>query len=667
LIPEVEETVARAAEWATGPDARKRLGVLHGPATAGKTLALRRLGERLSSQGFRVFRLSPAGGQVDTCAQILAELGDHAELAEVARDPAVLPAQRAREIHHRLGALGGGRVALLFDEPRLDESPSADPDPLMARALVGERAMARELTQADGVVRFVAAVTPPEDDDIEKFALTTRAPSDWLSKAEIWGPLEPHASALARQFHGEELLRSALHLRLAVTLLALGDSADGVKSTLRVGSEWVTTGLARRVWERASEPLRQTWAALAVMRRGLSTLQLEQLTKALPEDQHELVNRGLLYQVGTDWRMHETVRAVALEHQDSVALLNEHVSAASRYSAEIAGTLVSKVEAFHHWLSGGRPDQARHIPPLDIDQMNLLGRFLSRQHLFDEAIEVFKSVLQSRADDDYAHHYFAYNLDRLGRDPKKVEHHYRTAIERAPDNVWWHSRYVCFLITTGRDREARFAWTEALSATQSRANPPDAWYYENLHQRIVDLLLRRGQTDWAGSVLRSIPEQVFDRSADLRRLRDRQRVLIEVGRNGAVFPVWIEHSAWWSGPHLLPRHARKPGASKKEIPLESWWAVRVEALSGGDVYLLYAERADLDARYGRTTVRKRTVEGWLGDVAGEELEPGRFLEIGFYGPAGKLVRARAHPRTSPVRLDDREEDTARYLRAPLEH
>lgn len=664
MIPEIEDAVERAAEWASGPHATSRLGVLHGPVTAGKTLALRRLGERLEQRGLRVFHLSPTGGQVDTCAQILAELGDHSELADVARDPAVLPAQRAREIHRLLGRLKDSRVALLFDEPRLDESPYADPDPLMARAVIGERAMARELTQKDGIVRFITASTPPDvGEEIERFALTTRAPSDWLVKTEIWGALEPHAKNLASHFHGKELLRSPLHLRLAVALLALGDSAATIENTMRAGSEWVTTALARRVWDAASEGLQRTWAALAVVRRGISTSSLEELTNALSGAEKELFLRSLIYQIGPEWRMHETVRGVAAEHQDLTSLQNEHSTAATRYSNEAGVTLVAKVEAFHHWLLAGQPDRARQIPPLDFDQMNLIGRYLSKQHLFGEAVKVFESVLNSRSDDDYAHHYYAYNLDRLGKSPSTIEKHYRAAIERAPDNVWWHSRYVTFLITCGRDKEARFAWTEALSTTQARANPPETWYYENLHKWVIDLLLKRGHTDWAGNILRTIPDQVFARSPDLQRLRDKQLAQIDVDRNGAVFPAWIEYSNWWTGPHLLPQNARQ---TKREIPLDSWWAVRVDALSGSDVHLLYAEKPSSGTvTFGRTTVRKRTVEGWLGDSAGEELEPGRFLEIGFYGPNRSIVRARAHPRTSPVRLDDRDEETARFLRSPL--
>jgi hypothetical protein len=201
----------------------------------------------------------------------------------------------------------------------------------------------------------------------------------------------------------------------------------------------------------------------------------------------------------------------------------------------------------------------------------------------------------------------------------------------------------------------------SLTRTQNRANTQDAWYYENLQKRVVELLLARGESEWAGTVLDTVPNQVFKLSPALRRLRDRQRAYVEVELNGAVFPVWVEHSAWWIEPMLLPPRARKGG---KEYERSDWWAVQVDSLSSGEVVLLYGH-AGTDQRptYARTAVKKRTLEGWLGDKAGEEIEPGRFLEIGFYGPKGKIVRARAHSRTSPVHLDETSEDTARYVRS----
>lgn len=659
LIPEVADVVDRAAAWATSPDAREHLGVLHGPPTAGKTLALHSLAARLVEQGMRVFRLSPASDQADTCAQIVAEMGDQDDAFRgIAERVSGTPAERARQIHEALGSLArqGARVALLFDEPRLDDTPPGDPDPLMARALAGERAMARELTAKDGVVRIVSLPTLPPG--AQGFEFTTRAPQNWLQRQDVWGPLSRSARLLAEAMPSAGL-RSALHLRLAVALVELKDPVEGIGEILRRDSEFVTTELARRAWVQASDALHRAWARVALVRRPLDTAQLDELAGELEPRDRELLRRGLLYQIGTQWFMHESVRAAGGEFALAAA---EHDEVAKRYSARSADSLVASVEAFHHWLASGHPERARDLRLIDLDQYNQLGRVLSLQGKYTDAAAVFESVLRKRADDDYASHYLAFNLDRLAADPGRVEEHYRAATKLAPSNVWWHARYVNFLITRGRDRDAQLAWIEALNATGSQAALQNSWYYENLHRWVAELLLARAETEWAGAILAQVPEHVFGMSSDLRRLRDRQRALIEVDSNGAVFPLWVDHSTWWKSPHLLPPRARK-GA--KEHELTGWWAARVESLDRSVVYLLYGQlEADGQPTYGRTSIRKRTLEGWLGDSAGEEIEPGRFLEIGFYGPNGKIVRARAHARTSPVRLDDTQEDTARYLRNP---
>ncbi len=107
---------------------------------------------------------------------------------------------------------------------------------------------------------------------------------------------------------------------------------------------------------------------------------------------------------------------------------------------------------------------------------------------------------------------------------------------------------------------------------------------------------------------------------------------------------------------------------EKSFALRTWWAARVGAIRGGRVYLTYGkkEEAASSAEYGGASVTRRELERWMGPTAAEALEPGRFLEVGFYGTEkDRLVRAFMHSRDRQAAAHDIETDSSRYFRQTI--
>ena len=75
---------------------------------------------------------------------------------------------------------------------------------------------------------------------------------------------------------------------------------------------------------------------------------------------------------------------------------------------------------------------------------------------------MFRLAVQLEPEHAYAHHYLAYNLDWLAEETEDLEFHYREAIRLQPTHPWYWSRWISYLATRGRYREAKITWHEAL-------------------------------------------------------------------------------------------------------------------------------------------------------------------------------------------------------------
>src|SRR5262249_25500038 len=95
---------------------------------------------------------------------------------------------------------------------------------------------------------------------------------------------------------------------------------------------------------------------------------------------------------------------------------------------------------------------------------------------------------------------------------------------------------------------ARDAWAEALVALQG--SDRHAYVANELHRPIAQLLLHRGQLEFAARVLADLSPRAAetDWARSLRALLEDMR---DADANRLVFPPSIEEGERWKGPHLL--------------------------------------------------------------------------------------------------------------------
>jgi hypothetical protein len=263
-------------------------------------------------------------------------------------------------------------------------------------------------------------------------------------------------------------------------------------------------------------------------------------------------------------------------------------------------------------------------------------------------------------EDDYGHHYLAFNLDVLGKHPQRVEEHYLRAIELDPLNVWWRSRWSNFLITRGRMPEAQAAWNAATDALGLPDQDADPRVYESLHLWVARLLVHRGQIDFADKVLRAIPPEVFLEHPGLRAIQRRLRFLVEAARTRVVFPLTIPPERWWRGPHLC---ALQTESGKT---LRRWLAGRIQEIDDDGVHLVVAEPPAEQMgqpRFLSMSFSFSDFDRCSRDESASTLKAGRFVEIGVYGDEEILI-IRVH---RPGHWEDQDlpplfPDPLRYLK-----
>jgi len=285
-----------------------------------------------------------------------------------------------------------------------------------------------------------------------------------------------------------------------------------------------------------------------------------------------------------------------------------------------------------------------------------------REHqpaLFQRAVEVFERALKWDEQDDYAHHYLAFNLDVQGRDAPRVERHYTTASALQPGVVYWWSRYVTFLITRGRMADAQRAWSDALDALGLPNEWQDEYVYMHMHLWVARLLVHRGQLDFAEEVLAAVPEQVVCEHPGIRAIRRRMEALLEARLRGAFVPGPHIEPRWWASlPHLLP-------PERDGQRLERWWAGRVDVVEEGVLFLRVATLpCESEPELGMMEVSFDDFDAWSDDEKAAFIESGRFLELGSYQPGGAMI-ARVH-RDRPWVDEDLPPlwpDPTRYLKA----
>lgn len=418
-----------------------------------------------------------------------------------------------------------------------------------------------------------------------------RAPQTFLDREDVWGPLAEDARRLHAALGGRAAWLHPIALRIGVAATALGRThqlrAFLPRKVARALEESETLASAHLLLETLAQSvpdLRRALLRLSRARFDIPRGLLDALIASEDSAIRDVVRHCLTYGE-TDRRVAVPLRRVAgagrgpeLEtaRQEAHACLHDHylsLDGASRVEDALPRAL-NWLERLHHGMRAGgeRLDEVRRV---DLGCRELywsLGRSLSRAGRFRDAAEVFgRCLARIDAQDPYAHHYLAFNLDQAGVEPQAVERHYRRALELERDNAWWSSRWITWLIDRGRPREAGIAWESALeqldpSGVRLQA---DSWLAYHLHRWVIRAALEHDQLALARSALESLPRNVVEQEPEIAALAARIEIAEFIDRHGhALHPDTVPLEHWWTRPQHLPL---EDGGE----PLEAWYPGRV--------------------------------------------------------------------------------------------
>lgn len=684
-VDEIVETMRVAGDTSSAP----RSAHLTGPETAGKSTTLRSIRQRLTEGDREVPvvvsppRQSLDAGQVGL-VQVAGQLEDAGLLnggfRTFVESDQITWSDRQQRLSSWLEA-HSDRVVLLCDEPYRWATGSEkarhfdDKTESFVRLLLDKTDCRRVVTSKRG-----SQVDGPRFDVGEQ-----RDYRGWLTGGDAtWGVLGDTAHQLWERFDDQLHVLSPLKVRLLVALARL-QSADWLEQRFEQFSDGsrkrLTNHLVDAVSRRSSgEAFLSSWERCSLVREPIDSQLVDDFTDgtvggpAIEQPLRDILTNCILYPIGDQFVLHEILQLNSkpdetrwlseVQKQKTHELLADYY--AEQFGAltdpeEAERALRCELEGFHHAVQTERQEIERDFRLFFVEQLNLFGRRLS--HDLDEyakATSVFERAVDRDEQNDYSHHYLAYNLDIRGIDADRVERHYQRAIELDDEHPWWWSRWICFLITRGRLREARDQWDEALDALglPTFEATPDA-YYKNLHKWVARLLLEAGKLDFAQRVLQGVPRRQKEELRGFRAMEQQLERLRDAQRHQTVFPAFVSYDEQWKGPHLHPENYEGQ-------PLQRWLPARVEGVSD-DVVLVVAEQqeSDNDIAYGQMEIPVDTFDTWSEAIEASELQEGRFLELAIYGSPDSSPRIRAHHKTfyDPDDLPPLLLDPNRYLQS----
>jgi tetratricopeptide (TPR) repeat protein len=498
-----------------------------------------------------------------------------------------------------------------------------------------------------------------------------------LEDEERWRTLRDNFRGIRDGLAGNR--PTPLQLRLGVALVALGDSLSEVIQLLRslvTQDQALLEPLIKRL-----RPLLAGHASAPILRRAAFarfSLPWDKLLTAVPdlEPVADLVRIGLGYETRDGRvRLSEPVRRALLSDNGGRERLAEpdletH-SRLERTWEQLDGALspemlqpakvIPWLEKMHHRAHAGAQSREQ-LEQLDLPAPEFywdLGRALSReQERFEDAAVVYRRCWEKFNHDDYAHHYYAWNLDRAARKPAEVEAHYRRAIHERPDNVWWHARLCTFLIHRARFHNAEEAFRQALRTLDPEEVEVrrDARFSRSLHRWVVEAWLGMGEVERAREVLALVPNEVVQTSDVLRALAVRVVDAVEATELGeSVYPASLPLEDRWIQPAFIPDE-------EDGRPLVVWRPGRVRQVRAEGIELVYAEsHATSDSRelHGLEFSRAE----WHEYARGKQPQVDAFVIFAEY--EGGLKRLFHWPARSPSANSpavDEEFDSLRYVR-----
>jgi tetratricopeptide (TPR) repeat protein len=420
-------------------------------------------------------------------------------------------------------------------------------------------------------------------------------------------------------------------------------------------------------------PLRDAWHAVSLVRRPFGWEALKSLfASPLDGDSEAVLKQCLMDRDPSE-------RHVLLVHPDDIPSTELpsrlHHRCLDLYQRQLRQTGTTDpdrwrfgLEAGHHASAAALWDEIKELPrPLFPGQYSIYGKRASLaaqasgdDGTFQIAVHFFEQALAVDEQDDYAHHYLAYNLDYAALDEDRSDRHYRRAIDLAPRWPWWHARYVRFLITTGRLSEAREAWSRALDDLSDGMDADPEWVCRSCHIWVLRLLLHRSQLDFAAEVLADIPAGCWDAIPGVHLLAAMLASMRDAEAGLDVYPLDVPLEERWIAPRLLREAERQRG-------IERWFAGRIEDVGNRSVRALLAEPAAVaeTTSYFHSEIAMETFEK-ASETRVAAVSEGDYFEFYVFAPdqAGgeptPLIRfARQDARTV---FQDRGPDPRRYLR-----
>lgn len=655
-LSQIEKTSGELAESLAAKGTKTLLQV-DGPPGAGKSVCLRRLAERLGTEtDLKPIVVAPPSQHLDVGAVALADvaagLGRHSLLngeleAWTGAENVAAWSERVADVERWVGG-NAQRVVLLFDNPGSWGANRDEDDLFRQRGLAAAMALTRLRCR-----RVIAGELPipwVAPDDRAELSTPTIDPR-WLERPEEWGALAPVVTAVASSpVLGERL--NPLQVRLLIGIAAL--------TTIDRTTEWFEREVddpdrrasTRKMVDRLADAVRGSdcgsrlwtaWLRFSMTRRSFDQEVFDALVPGSARPlERDLLRHCLLFGEGT-MRMHDDVRQYAIRwrrtHRNE-AREKRLLSVTTRRLFELyrqrfdrakvegdsSRALRESIEAYHFASSSGDDELVRQVSPVFGEQLDALGWSLSYEHgKFREAAAAFEQALRWDSEDHYAHHYLAYNLDRLGERVEEVEAHYRRAVELEREHPWWRSRLIVFLIARGRLGEAEAEWNEAILELSAGDGDASRSVYEHLHHWVAGALLDAAEPAFARRVLDEVPG--WARTAVYAELSQRADALLQLGDGDAVVPSWRLRPGWWrEGPERL-QFKFLTGEQRVK-----WLAGRVERTDEKGIHVRAAVvEGDEQPYMAWTTIAEDQFAEWCQDeVDVKEIRAGAFLELGLY-------------------------------------
>jgi len=620
----------------------------------GKTTLLHCLRQSLLARNFIPILVSPPAEALDTGPSALIQIGENLRRAnvidgefEALLDPSF---PWSKKLALTSGWIESHResVVLLCDEP--NRWPIAADAEARHASYNNARSkdIARWVTEHASCRRVLATPWSKPGESAEPYNL----PQMDLPLLDLaLGPLQPITEALKDRLGARSSRVSFLEMRLLVALAAVTSVEHAASRQADWPNCWhlAHTLIEAMESDPAWSPALHISAQVALARGPITPQLLERLgSHELPAHQLDVLLNGILQPLEETYSLHPVLKTTLAVRAglDSEPRLHTHRTLMGFYrdclgTADPSSSRQSEdeLEGFYHAAScGERNSGLREFFP---DQLHTLGRVLSKEHGdYLGAADVFRRAIRFDDLDDYAHHYLAYNLDCAASDRDLSRNEYLWAIDLNADHPWWWSRWINFLITTGRMLEAKQEWSRAMNALGTGGGRAANVIYEALHLWVARLLLHRVQLEFAEEVLEETPTELRTKHTGFRAL-DRLLEAMKIARNGrGVFPVNIAPNDYWRHPHLeFPKKL-------DEKPLIQWNPARVDAVDERTVYLVVGKHEDETGKtiYGHVELPVDRFDSASRDEKAHQITAGRLLELAFYGEEGVLL-IRVHPDT----------------------